>query len=90
MRPEREPDIADQAPWSDALTDYDLARLAVYLRLLDAERDGADWREVARVVLAKDPDTSEARARRCWESHMRRAHWMTKSGYRLLLNVQNP
>ena len=89
MRPEREPKIADLAPWSDALTDYDLARLTVYLRLLDAERDGADWREVARVVLDQDPDTGEARARRCWESHMRRARWMTESGYRLLLEPPN-
>lgn len=90
MRSEREPDIADQAPWSDALTDYDLARLTIYLRLLDAEREGADWREVARVVLRQDPDTSQARARRCWESHMQRARWMTESGYRLLLDVRGP
>lgn len=90
MGPDREPDIADQAPWSDALTDYDLARLTLYLRLLDAERDGADWREVARVVLRQDPDTGEARAHRCWESHMRRARWMTKIGYRLLLDIRGP
>ncbi len=89
MRPELEPDIADLAPWSEALTDYDLGRLAIYLRLLDAEQDGADWREAARVVLRKDPDSAEAQARRCWESHMQRARWMTETGYRLLLEARN-
>lgn len=82
---ELEPDIADEVVWSETLTDYDLSHLAVYLRLLDAEKDEADWREVARLVLRRDPDASEANARRCWESHIERARWMTHTGYRLLL-----
>ena len=89
MTPELEPDIADAAPWSDALTDYDLGHLTVYLRLLDAEQDKADWREAARLVLQRDPDAGEARARQCWESHMQRARWMTETGYRLLLETKN-
>lgn len=89
MTPELEPDIADAAPWSEALTDYDLRHLAVYLRLLDAEQDDADWREVTRVLLRRDPDAGEVEARRCWESHMQRARWMTEAGYRLLLEAKN-
>lgn len=89
MRPELEPDIADAAPWSEALTDYDLGHLTVYLRLLDAERDQADWREVTRLLLQRDPDGGEVEARRCWESHMQRARWMTKTGYRLLLKTRS-
>lgn len=90
MPPELEPDIADEAPWSEALTDYDRDHLATYLRLLDAEQDGADWREVARVVLRQDPGACEAQARGCWESHLQRARWMTQTGYRLLLEARSP
>lgn len=89
MPPELEPDIADLAPWSEALTDYDLSHLAVYLRLLDAEQDDADWREAARLLLRRDPDHGEGQARLCWESHMQRARWMTETGYRLLLETRN-
>ena len=85
MTPALEPDIADLAPWSEILTDYDLRHLAIYLRLLDAERDQADWREVARLVLGRDACTDETPVRRCWESHLSRARWMTTTGYRLML-----
>jgi hypothetical protein len=33
-----------------------------YLRLLDADAEGADWREVARIVLHIDPDREPERA----------------------------
>ena len=56
-----------------------------YLRLLDADAAGADWREVARIVLHLDPDDESDRARRAFDSHLSRAKWMTKQGYRLLL-----
>jgi Uncharacterized conserved protein (DUF2285) len=85
LAPKLEPDIAAIAPWSEGLTDYDLEHLAVYLRLLDAEAAGADWREAAGMVLRLGPDEAEASARRCWETHLARARWMTDTGYRLLL-----
>jgi hypothetical protein len=42
-------------PTSALLSVYDEQHLITYLRLLDAERDGADWKEVARIVLHIDP-----------------------------------
>jgi hypothetical protein len=42
-------------PVSPTVTDYDHAHHATYLRLLDADNEGADWQEVARVVLELDP-----------------------------------
>ena len=80
-----DPSVADQAPDTDALTAYDREHLAIYLRLLDADADGADWTEVARVVLHIDPAREPERARRAWESHLSRAKWMTKRGYEHLL-----
>jgi len=80
-----DPEIADVAPWSEGLTDYDLDHLVVYLRLLDARQDKADWREVALVVLHRDAAQDEASARACWETHLKRAEWMTMTGYKDLL-----
>jgi hypothetical protein len=85
VRPELDPDVDDQAPDGPDITIYDEAHFVTYLRLLDAERDGADWTEVARIVLHRDPAREETLTRRCFESHLARAQWMTKRGYRRLL-----
>jgi len=77
--------IADSAPTGDELTDYDREHLVIYLRLLDAAEDGADWREVAKIVLGFDPDRDPERARKCHESHLARARWLGAQGYRELL-----
>lgn len=84
-RPELDPNVADDAPTADAITTYDEVHFVTYLRLLDAEADGADWREVARIALHRDPDTDPDRSRRCWQAHLDRAKWMTERGYRHLL-----
>jgi hypothetical protein len=55
------------------------------LRLLDADSEGADWRDVSRIVLRIDLDTEADRARLAFESHLSRARWMTEQGYRHLL-----
>jgi hypothetical protein len=77
--------IADLAPTEPVLTSYDRENSVTYLRLLDADAEGADWREVARVVLQIDPDLDPHRAERAFKSHLARAKWMTEQGYRHLL-----
>jgi Uncharacterized conserved protein (DUF2285) len=83
--PPLDPDVADNAASSAALTTYDEEHLVTYLRLLDADAEGADWRDVARIVLHLNPDQASDRARRAFESHLARAKWMTEHGYRQLL-----
>ena len=80
-----DPPVSDQAPDGGVLTDYDQEHLVTYLRLLDAEAEGADWAEVALIVLHIDPKQEPQRARRAWESHLARAKWMMEHGYRHLL-----
>jgi hypothetical protein len=82
---ELDPDVADEAATDDTLTAYDEQRYVTYLRLLDADAEGANWTEVARIVLHRDPASDVVRTRRCWESHLARAKWMTKTGYRRIL-----
>jgi hypothetical protein len=54
-------------------------------RMLDADAEGADWREVARVVLHLDPEGECDRVRKTFDSHLSRARWLTERGYHHLL-----
>ena len=85
QKPPLDPDVADTAPSDSVLTVYDEEHVITYLRLLDADAKGADWREVTRVVLHLDPEHESDRARRSFDSHLSRAKWMTEHGYRHLL-----
>jgi hypothetical protein len=78
-------DFLDQPPTDARLTDYDRAHLATYLRLLDAESEGAPWEEVAEIIFGIDPKTDLLRAQAVYETHLARAHWMTNNGYRDLI-----
>ena len=71
--------IANSAPDEPFLTGYDMSHLMTYLRLLDADAEGADWREVARIVLNLDAENDRDRTKRVWQSHLARAKWMTRS-----------
>ena len=82
---ELDPDVDDEAPAGDAITAYDERHYVTYLRLLDAKAEGADWKEVARIVLHRDPAAEELRTYRCWQSHLERAQWLSREGYRKIL-----
>ncbi len=85
-----EPSVADTAPTEPVLTGYDEQHHVVYLRLLDADAEHADWRDVARIVLKIDPDKEPERAHRAWQTHLARARWMTEQGYKFLLRGGAP
>jgi hypothetical protein len=74
----------DEPPQSVVLTSYDRAHMKLYLRLLDAETDGADWREAVELLFGIDPTKEPERASRVHRSHLERARWMTEQGYRQL------
>jgi hypothetical protein len=84
-KPPLDPDVADTAPSDSVLTVYDEEHIITYLRMLDADAEGADWREVARIVSHLDPYREPDRARKAFESHLSRAKWMTEQGYRQVL-----
>jgi hypothetical protein len=69
-KPPLDPDVADLAPSDPALTRYDEEHLVTYRRVLDANADGAGWREVSRVVLHIDAERD--RVRRAYDSHLAR------------------
>jgi hypothetical protein len=75
----------DIAPELPMITPYDEAHLTDYLRLLDADADGADWREAVSVIFDIDPASEPERAERMHATHLARARWMTEVGYAHLL-----
>lgn len=78
-------EFLDAPPDSTELTDYDRTHMKVYMRVLDAATDGADWREAVAVIFGLDPLAEPERARRVHDSHLARARWMSEHGYRRLL-----
>jgi hypothetical protein len=85
IKPHAELPVQGEAPSASELTDYDRAHLVTYLRLLDAEQANANPEEVMRLVLGLDPRKDGARAKRVYDTHLARAHWMTKVGYHHIL-----
>ena len=79
------PPFETQPPQDEGVTSYDERHLVTYLRLLDAETEGADWREAVSIIFGIDPALEPERARAVHGSHLARALWMTRSGYRHLL-----
>lgn len=80
-----QPGFLDAPPDSIDLTDYDREHMKLYMRLLDANADGADWEEAVEILFGLNPDNEPERARRVHDAHLARARWMTEHGYRELL-----
>ena len=72
-------------PQTESITPYDEAHFVTYIRLLDANAEGADWREAVYYIFEIDPEIDPDRARQIHENQLKRALWMTETGYRLLL-----
>jgi hypothetical protein len=72
-------------PQSDSITPYDESHFVTYIRLLDANAEGADWREAVHYIFEIDPEADPERARQVHDNHLKRAKWMTETGYLLLL-----
>ncbi|MEJ7935691.1 DUF2285 domain-containing protein [Sphingobium sp. AN558] len=82
--------FADRAPEVSQLTAYDESHLTVYLRLLDADDNGTDWRETAAAILGVNAAAEPQRAKTMHDSHLARARWMTEVGYAHLLGCSRP
>ncbi|VTZ26138.1 conserved hypothetical protein [Methylocella tundrae] len=79
------PPFDDRPPQTDRVSAYDERHLATYIRLLDADAEGADWREVVLIIFGLDPASEPERAKIVHDSHLARARWMTERGYQHLL-----
>jgi hypothetical protein len=82
--------IADTAPTDAEVTEYDERHMILYLRLLDADAEGADWTAVARLVLGRTVASDRDGAYRCWETHLARARWMAARCYDRMRGCAKP
>lgn len=82
--------FADRAPTGPQLTAYDESHLTAYLRLLDSDDEGIDWRVSATRILGIDAAAEPDRAQAMYDSHLARARWMTEIGYAHLLGRDRP
>lgn len=78
----------DRPPQLDRVGPYDQQHLASYIRLLDADAEGADWRQAVAIIFGIDPEKEPTRAKLVYDSHLSRARWMTEKGYRHLLEAR--
>src|SRR3546814_6377032 len=76
--------IAERAPDGPAMTGYDRVHTLTYARLLDAERDGHDWTDVAAEMLDLDVAADRAGAKASWQSHLDRSEEHTSEPQSLL------
>jgi hypothetical protein len=84
-KPEFDDEVDDEAPTEITITPYDERHFIIYLRLLDADAQNIDWRQVARDILLREPSSETGRVKHCWASHLARARWMSEQGYRQLI-----
>lgn len=68
--------VCDLAPDVDQITIYDQCHFLTYARLIDAECAGTEWRSAASEILLCAVERDPEGSRRCWESHLARAHWV--------------
>ena len=84
-KPRIDAPVFDVAPTEDQLTDYDRLHLITYIRLLDADAESIPWEEASRAILHIDPHAEPERATRAYQTHLARARWMARVGYRHIL-----
>ena len=82
------PDFDDQPPGGNSLTSYDERHFVTYMLLLDADAEGANWREAVAIIFGLDPDREPLRAKIVHDAHLARARWMVEIGYRHLLAAE--
>lgn len=78
------------APADPQITPYDQAHFLTYARLLDADREKADWGIVAATVLEQDVANDLKAARMCYDSHLARAYWVTAAGLTTMNTPDDP
>lgn len=79
------PPFDDRPPETLRVSSYDERHFVTYLRLLEADAEGADWREIVAIIFGLDARLEPDRAKIVYQSHLSRARWMAEVGYRHLL-----
>ncbi len=77
--------IEEFRPESDTITAYDRHCFKLYIMLLDADDSGEEWSDVYKRNFEKTAIQNHKRAFQHYQSHLKRAKWLTSTGYQQLL-----
>lgn len=77
-------EIVDEVPWSKEFTLYDEAQFALYMRVLTAVREFTPEDQICSSILGVDAAKEPERAKKCFDSHLKRALWLTNEGIHLI------
>lgn len=64
-------------------------KIAIYLRLLDAEQDEAGWKEAAEIILGLDVNSNPRKARLAYDNARKHALWLRDHGFLTLARKAN-
>ncbi len=85
------PKPEEYPPVSEIVTAYDRRCFKLYVMLLDADADadadadGVEWLDTYRKNFGNCEDNNVQSAYRHYQAHLKRAKWMTTTGYLRLL-----
>ncbi|MBP6013327.1 MAG: DUF2285 domain-containing protein [Alphaproteobacteria bacterium] len=74
--------LSEVAPKAPRITAYDEAHFQTYLRLLDAQAHNAPVGDLVAIIREAAPQMNASKARAALRSHLNRAIWLSKQGYR--------
>ncbi len=72
-------------PDSESVTIYDRRCFKLYAMLLEADANDVEWLKIYRELFENREDNNTESAYRHYQAHLRRAKWMTTTGYLQLL-----
>ena len=79
------PRLDEFPPESESVTTYDRRCFKLYIMLLDADASCEDWRGAYKRIFEIAHIENQERSYRHYQAHLKRAKWMSATGYRQLL-----
>jgi len=77
--------IEEFPPVSEIVTAYDRQCFKLYTMLLDADDSKEEWSDAYKRIFEKSAIHNRERSFRQYQAHLKRAKWMTVTGYQQLL-----
>ena len=77
-------EVVDEVPWSEDFTPYDEAQFGLYMRVLSAVQMFVPEDEICSRMLGIDAAEEPERAQKRFDSHLKRALWLTNEGLHLI------
>jgi len=78
-------ELKEFPPESETVTTYDRHCFKLYIMLLDADASGEEWSDAYKRIFEKSAIQNHKRAFQHYQSHLKRAKWLTTTGYQQLL-----